>query len=81
MDSSTRAYIELLDHINREAGFAIMSEGNELRNCIDEYNDIYDRLARENTEVGYRFSRLSMDASAGAVRMTVKDLIYFLEYE
>ena len=81
MDASTRAFIQVLDQINREAGYAIMEDGNELRDCIDEYNDIYDQIARENGEVGMRFSRLSLDASAGTVRMIVRDLIYFLEHE
>ena len=81
MDASTKAFIDLLDHLNREAGFAILQEGDELRLIIDEYNDIYDKLAREKTEIAYRFSRLGMDASAGTLRMTVRDMIYFLEHE
>ena len=81
MDASTQAFIQLLDQINREAGYAIMQDGNQLRDCIDEYNDIYDQISRENGAVGQRFSRLSMDASAGTVRMVVRDLIFFLEHE
>ena len=81
MDASTRAFIQLLDQINREAGFAILQEGNQMRDCIDEYNDIYDQLSRENNEVGMRFSRLSMNASPGEVRMVVRDMIFFLEHE
>lgn len=81
MDASTRAFIQQLDQIDREAGYAIMTEGNELRDCIDDYNDIYDRLSRENREVSMRFSRLSGSASAGTVRMTVRDMIFFLEHE
>ncbi|MBX2821844.1 MAG: hypothetical protein KTR29_19255 [Rhodothermaceae bacterium] len=81
MDASTRAFIDLLDQINREAGFAILHGGDELRLCIEEYNDIYDRLSREKTEIAYRFSRLATDVSAGSLRMTVRDMIHFLEYE
>lgn len=81
MDASIKAFIDLLDQINREAGFAIMNGGDELRFCIEEFNDIYDRLSREKTEIAYRFSRLSTDVSAGTLRMAVKDLIHFLEYE
>ena len=81
MDASTKAFIHLLDHLNREAGFAILNGGDELRFCIEEYNDIYDRLSREKSEIAYRFSRLSGDVSAGTLRMTVRDLIHFLEYE
>lgn len=81
MDASTKAFIDLLDHINREAGFAIMNGGDELRFCIDEYNDIYDKISRERSEAAYRFSRLSSDVSAGTLRMAVRDMIHFLEYE
>lgn len=81
MDASTKAFIDLLDHLNREAGFAIMQDGNQLRSIIEDYNDIYDKIAREKTEIAYRFSRLGTDASAGTLRMTVRDMIYFLEHD
>ena len=81
MDASTKAFIDLLDQLNREAGFAILQEGDALQPIIEEYNDIYDKISREKSEVAFKFSRLGMSASAGTLRMTVRDMIYFLEHE
>ena len=81
MDASTRAFVQQLSFLEREAGYALMIDQNdrERQNCIDQFNDIYSELSRLNDDISRQFSPLSHHDSAGTLRMAVRDMIFFLE--
>ena len=81
MGASYNQFVQELTHIEREAGYALLCDDNDVawQSCIDQFNDIYNQLIRVDDEIRMRFSPLSNNDTAGTVRMAVRDLIFFLE--
>ncbi len=76
MEKSIKKLVYLLHQITKDAGFALLSnEGEDTRRfCIEQYNNIRQRVTELDADLGGRFEPLSGHASVGMVRMAAREM-------
>ncbi len=80
MEKSIKKLVYLLRQIMNDAGFALLSHEDEdaRRFCVEQYNNIRNRLAELDASLVASFAPLPVQASAGAVRVAARDMAWFL---